>query len=178
MRTIAFGRAGRASVVVLAALMGTIGMAAEPSAAASKQKKCVAKIKKTFGGYKTMNFCNIKNVKYIGVQKGKNYVGLAQGKGPMTLTLTSTVTVSNSKSSDISVTAGSVSSAVKFDVTKSRTQAMAGSYTVPKGKFGALKAYPLYKVYSFKAYSKLDGKFVTKGVARKAIGYRYEHSAK
>jgi hypothetical protein len=54
----------------------------------------------------------------------------------------------------------------------------ADDWDVPKGKFGTLKAYPLQKAYSFEAYSRLDGKYVTKGVARQAVGYRYEHSVR
>ncbi|WP_073862666.1 hypothetical protein [Streptomyces sp. CB01249] len=127
---------------------------------------------------KTYEFCKIKNVKYLGLQTGKNYIALVRGRGPMTLRLSSTETVSNTKSSKFDVTAGAVSVAVGFDVTKSRTKSMSGTWAVPKGKMGTLKAYPVYKAYSFSAYSKLDGKYVGKGVARKAIGYHYTHSAK
>ncbi|WP_405715899.1 MULTISPECIES: hypothetical protein [unclassified Streptomyces] len=121
-------------------------------------------------------YCKLKNVKYEGVVQGKKTIAIVQGRGPMTLTLTSIETVSNTKSSTVTVTAGAVSGAVGFDVTKSRTKSMSGSWNVPKGKFGTLKAYPLYKSYSFKIYSKLDGSYVGKGTARKAIGYRYKHS--
>ncbi|MBT2492541.1 hypothetical protein J7E96_29345 [Streptomyces sp. ISL-96] len=162
--------------MVLALVAGILGVAAGPSAAA--QKSCVTRMKDDFGKVKTYNWCNIKKVKYVGLQTGKNYISIVQGRGPMTLTLTATETVSNTKSSSIDVSAGAVSAAVGFDVTRSRTKSMAGSWVVPKGKFGTLKAYPVYKAYSFKAYSKVDGKYVGKGVARKAIGYRYAHSAR
>ncbi|MFF3414167.1 hypothetical protein ACFYW9_05635 [Streptomyces sp. NPDC002698] len=122
------------------------------------------------------NWCNIKNVKYVGVKQGKNAIALVKGRGPITLTLTNSETVSNTRSASITVTAGSVSAAVGFDVTKSRTKSMAASWAVPRGKTGTLKAYPLYKTYTFKAYSKLDGSYVGKGTARQAIGYNYTHS--
>jgi len=171
-----FGRAGQRSVVVLALMAGTLGVAAGPSAAA--QKTCTAHMKDELGRPKHINMCDIKKVKYLGLQTGKNYIAIVQGRGPMTLTLTNIETVSNTKSDSLDVAAGPVSAAVGFDVTKSRTKSMSGSWTVPKKKFGTLKAYPVYKAYSFKAYSKLGGKYVGKGVARKAVGYEYKHSAK
>lgn len=169
-------RAGRSSVVVLALVAGTLGVAAGPSSAA--QKSCAARYKDEFGRPKAYNLCNIKKVKYLGLQTGKNYIAIVRGRGPMTLTLTNLETVSNTKSSSFDVTAGPVSAAVGFDVTKSRTKSMSGSWTVPKNKFGTLKAYPVYKAYSFEAYGKFDGKRVGKGVARKAVGYEYKHSVK
>ncbi|MEU9849524.1 hypothetical protein [Streptomyces sp. NPDC047985] len=176
--TSSFARAGRNSVVVLALVAGTLGMVAGPSSAAQKQKSCAARYKDEFGRPKAHDLCNIKKVKYLGLQTGKNYIAIVRGRGPMTLTLTSIETVSNTKSSSFDVTAGAVSAKVGFDVTKSRTKSMSGSWTVPKKKLGTLKAYPVYKAYSFKAYSKFDGKLVGKGVARKAVGYHYTHSAK
>jgi len=173
-----WGRTGRGAVVVLAVLAATVGTTAGTSFAAAKKKSCVTHITDDFGRVKTHNWCNVKKVKYLGLQQGKTYIAIVQGKGPMTLTLTSTETVSNTKSSTVTVTAGSVSAAVGFDVTKARTKAMAGSWNVPKGKNGTLVAYPLYKAYSFKAYSKLDGSYMGQGVARQAVGYRYVHSVK
>ncbi|MEV7029321.1 hypothetical protein AB0N99_03725 [Streptomyces sp. NPDC093272] len=123
-------------------------------------------------------YCGFKNVKYQGLVRGKKSIAVVQGRGPMTLTLTAMETVSNTKSATITITAEAVSGAVGFDVTKSRTKSMAGSWNVPRGKFGTLNAYPLYREYSFNVYSKITGKVVGKGTARKAVGYRYEHSAR
>ncbi|MFB7245349.1 hypothetical protein CW362_30045 [Streptomyces populi] len=123
-------------------------------------------------------FCGIDHVKYHGLVRGKHSIAVVQGRGPMTLTLTAIETVSNSESATITVAAGAVSGAVGFDVTKSRTKSMAGSWNVPRGKFGTLNAYPLYKKYSFNVYSKITGRSVGKGTALKAVGYRYEHSAR
>ncbi|MGW2340183.1 hypothetical protein [Streptomyces sp. NPDC001661] len=86
--------------------------------------------------------------------------------------------MSNTKSTTVTVTADSVSAAVGFDVTKTRTKSMAGSWNVPKNKFGSLRAYPLYKSYSFKVYAKAGGGYMGKGTARKAVGYRYSHSVR
>ncbi|MGW6255780.1 hypothetical protein [Streptomyces sp. NPDC055085] len=122
--------------------------------------------------------CHVKNVKYHGLVQGKKSIAVVQGRGPMTLTLTAMETVSNTESATITVAAGAVSGAVGFDVTKSRTKSMAGSWNVPRGKFGTLKAYPLYQEYSFNVYSKITGESVGKGTARKAIGYRYKHSVR
>lgn len=179
-RVSGLGRVGRSSVVVLAAMASVVGMSAGVSSAATAKKSysCVHRITDDLGRVKTQSLCNIKGVKYLGLQQGKGYIAIVQGRGPMTLTLTAMETVGNTKSSSISVTAGSVTAAVGFDVTKSRTKSMAGSWTVPKGKYGTLKAYPLYKAYSFKAYSKFGGTYMGKGTARKAVGYRYVHSAK
>ncbi|MEU5821744.1 hypothetical protein [Streptomyces sp. NPDC047803] len=163
--------------MVLGLVAGTLGMTAGTSSAAA-QTSCAARYKDDFGRPKAHNLCNLKKVKYIGLQTGKSYIAVVQGRGPMTLTLTSMETVSNTKSSKFDVTAGAVSAAVGFDVTKSRTKSMSGSWVVPKKKFGTLKAYPVYKAYSFEAYSRFTGKFVGKGVARKAVGYHYTHSAK
>ncbi|MCC9739901.1 hypothetical protein [Streptomyces sp. MNU89] len=54
---------------------------------------------------------------------------------------------------------------------------MTGSYNVPRGKYGTLKAYPLYKRYTFKLYF-LDQKYAGKGSANKVVGYCYKHSAR
>jgi hypothetical protein len=123
-------------------------------------------------------FCGINHIKDHGLVQGKKSIAVVQGRGPMTLTLTAMETVSNTKSASITVSAEPVSAAVGFDVTKSRTKSMAGSWNVPRGKFGTLNAYPLYQEYSFNVYSKITGESVGKGTARKAIGYRYEHSAR
>ncbi|MFD8739002.1 hypothetical protein ACFV06_29405 [Streptomyces sp. NPDC059618] len=168
-------RVGLNSGVALAVLVGAMAMGGE--AHASHQTSCVTHITDDLGRVHEHNWCNIKNVKYVGIKQGKTAVALAKGRGPITLTLTNSETVSNTKSSTITVTAGSVSTAVGFDVTKSRTKTMAASWAVPRGKMGTLKAYPLYKTYTFKAYSKLDGSYVGKGTARQAVGYAYTHSA-
>ncbi|MCX4410772.1 hypothetical protein OG840_57175 [Streptomyces sp. NBC_01764] len=157
--------------MTLAVLAGTMGMTGEASAA-SKTPCRSARLQFNPA------FCGIKSVKYHGLAQGKNSIAIVQGRGPMTLTLTAIETVSNTKSATITVSAEPVSAAVGFDVTKSRTKSMAGSWNVPRGKFGTLKAYPLYEDYSFSVYSKITGKDVGKGTARKAIGYRYEHSAR
>ncbi|WP_393079349.1 hypothetical protein [Streptomyces sp. LN704] len=173
--TLPAARVGLNSGIAIAVLVGAMGMSGE--AHASRQTSCVSHITDDLGHVHEHNWCNIKNVKYVGVQQGKNAVSLAKGRGPVTLTLTNSETVANTRSATITVTAGSVSAAVGFDVTRSRTKTMAASWVVPRGKMGTLKAYPLYKAYTFKAYSKLDGSYVGKGTARQAIGYSYTHSA-
>ena len=164
-------RAGRYSSVALAVLVGTLGLTGQAHAAS---KTPCASLKLKFNPA----FCGVKSVKYVGEVQGKSAIAEVQGRGPMTLTLTAMETVSNTKSATITVTADAVSGAVGFDVTKSRTKSMSGSWNVPKGKFGTLKAYPLYQRYTFKVYSKLTGGYVGQGTADKAIGYRYQHSAK
>lgn len=163
-------RIGQCLALVLAVPVGVLGVAGEASAA---KKSCL-----THANGNTQNWCKVKHGKYLGVVRGKKAIALVQGRGPMTLTLTAIETVSNTRSSTVTVTAESISAAVGFDVTKSRTKSMSGSWNVPRGKFGTLKAYALYKKYSFKVYSKHNGHYEGKGVAYKAIGYRYTHSAR
>lgn len=161
----------RAAAVALAVLGGTVGMTTE--AGAASRTPCATM---------RLNYnpavCGINHVKYHGLVQGKSSIAVVQGRGPMALTLTATETVSNTKSASITVAAEPVSAAVGFDVTKSRTKSMAGSWNVPRGKFGTLNAYPLYKKYSFSVYSKITGRSVGTGTALKAVGYRYEHSAR
>ncbi|AJT66379.3 hypothetical protein T261_4740 [Streptomyces lydicus] len=71
-----------------------------------------------------------------------------------------------------------ISVGVGFDVTKSRTKRMTGEYQVPKGKYGTLKAYPLYANYSFNVYIVDSSWYRGKGAAKKVIGYCYTHSVK
>ncbi|MFJ9868517.1 hypothetical protein [Streptomyces sp. NPDC101165] len=167
----AVSRGARAATVALAVLTGTLGMTGEAGAASRTPCRSMRL------DYNPA-LCGIKSVKYHGLVQGKNSIAVVQGRGPMTLTLTAIETVSNTRSTSITVTAEAVSGAVGFDVTRSRTKSMAGSWDVPRGKFGTLNAYPLYKEYSFNVYSKITGKSVGKGIARKAVGYRYEHSAR
>ncbi|MEW1752248.1 hypothetical protein [Streptomyces angustmyceticus] len=118
-----------------------------------------------------------KHVKYIGKKCGKKLASEARGRGPITLTLTHSASVSNTYSATIGVDIEGISAAVGFDVTKTHTKMMSGAYVVPRGKYGKLKAYPLYSMKSFDTYLKMGG-YLGKGKAYKVIGFCYTHSAK
>ncbi|WP_433173186.1 hypothetical protein [Actinoallomurus sp. CA-150999] len=119
-----------------------------------------------------------KHIKTLGKQCGKKVIAEARGRGPITLTLMQSRTVSNTYSSTFGVDVDGLSAAVGFDVTKSRTITVSGSYVVPRHKYGTLKAHPLYKRKSFKIYNKITGAYYGHGTAYQVVGDCFTHTAK
>lgn len=95
------------------------------------------------------------------------------GTGPMTLRMNLTNSVSATWSAKTGIAAGPVSAEVGFDVTKSYSISIIGSYAVPSGKRGHLEAYPCFARYSFK-YRLVTGGLAGKGFAEKPVGVYFK----
>ncbi|MEV0398608.1 hypothetical protein [Actinoallomurus sp. NPDC050550] len=94
------------------------------------------------------------------------------------MTVTGSRSISNTHSSTVGVDVEGLSAAVGFDVTRTKTWMVSASYVVPRGKYGTLRAHPLYNRKSFKAYWKVGGGYAGKGIAYQVIGICYTHSAR
>lgn len=89
------------------------------------------------------------NKKYEGQRCGLDIIRQTSGNGPQTLTLSISDSVSTEWNASVSIAAKWVSAGVGFSVTKTYTVTQGTSYSVPKGKYGHIAAYPLYDMYSF-----------------------------
>ncbi|MBB1256543.1 hypothetical protein H3146_24800 [Streptomyces sp. OF3] len=97
-----------------------------------------------------LNITHVTSKKYEGQRCGLDLIRQVSGNGPQTLTLSISESVSSQWSASVSISAKKVTAGVGFNVTKSFTVTQGTSYSVPKGKYGSIAAYPLYDVYSFK----------------------------
>lgn len=69
-----------------------------------------------------------------------------EGRGGTTLTLTFTTSIANTVSGTLGASTKAINLSVRFDVTKTRTVAVSGSYPAPKGngKYVLLAGYKQY----------------------------------
>jgi hypothetical protein len=94
------------------------------------------------------------NMGYVGNSYGSWTNGVS-GSGAATLTLSKSVSTSNTYSGSLTASKKSVSAAVGFDITKSRSTTASYSVKVPKGKKYMIQYRRVYKKYKVqqKAYS-------------------------
>ncbi|MEU2563171.1 hypothetical protein ABZ626_28080 [Streptomyces longispororuber] len=93
----------------------------------------------------------IKNKRYQGQNCGTRLLQQTSGRGKTTLVLTVSKSVATERKSDVSLSAGKISAAMGFSVSKSYTVENQTRYEVPKGRFGTIQAYPLYDHYTYQA---------------------------
>jgi len=111
-----------------------------------------------------------KNVHHGKQMCGLNMIQEVSGAGPATLTISVSKAVAVQLSTSATISAPYVSAAVGFNVTQTQTVTNTDAYTVPKGKFGVIQAYPLYDLYTFDI---VDSRFKARigtGTARKPVG--------
>ncbi|MCP3817392.1 hypothetical protein NLX86_04325 [Streptomyces sp. A3M-1-3] len=110
----------------------------------------------------------VKNKRDLGEVCGTSVIQATSGQGKATLVLTISKAVEVTWTKGGGVTAGAVSATMGFDVTKKYTVENQSRLEVPKGKFGYIKAYPLYNYYTWDAYM-VDRK-IKSGSTLKPIG--------
>ncbi|MEW1913773.1 hypothetical protein AB0442_36000 [Kitasatospora sp. NPDC085895] len=118
-----------------------------------------------------------KNPSYQGETCGTNTIDQATGWGPMTLTLTQSRAIATTWNASLSISPWKVGATVGFSVTDTVTKTEAGAYTVPAGKYGYIKAFPLYDYYTFEVWNTQVNKQVGWGEVRHPAGFCYDHSA-
>ncbi|MEU6717407.1 hypothetical protein ABZ897_38580 [Nonomuraea sp. NPDC046802] len=136
---------------------------------AAKPAKCVPR------------FCVAKKKRYVGLKcriTRNMVIDSIQGRGPGTLVLTIAEEVAATYKSNLEIAASVVTAGVGFDVTKSYKVERQTRFSVPKGRFGRVEAYPCYKVYTFEAWSKAGfgapARFLGPGMAMKPAGVHFK----
>ncbi|GGV53583.1 hypothetical protein [Streptomyces spectabilis] len=109
----------------------------------------------------------IKNKRYQGQNCGTRLLQQTSGRGKTTLVLTVSKSVATERKSEAKISAGTLSAAMGFSVSKSYTVENQTRYEVPKGRFGTIQAYPLYDHYTYQA---VLGKIKRSGYVLKPVG--------
>ncbi|MEV6212025.1 hypothetical protein [Kitasatospora sp. NPDC051914] len=122
-------------------------------------------------------FTIAKNGEYNGETCGTNTIDQATGWGPMTLTLTQSRAIATTWNASVSISPWKVGATVGFSVTDTVTKTEAGAYTVPAGKYGYIKAFPLYDYYTFEVWNTQMGRQIGWGEVRHPAGFCYDHSS-
>ncbi|MEV1173867.1 hypothetical protein [Nonomuraea sp. NPDC049784] len=150
------------TALALASIAGIVG-AGGPAAAATT----VTAAKPLFEVYGKTYLGEVCKTQTVDKLKG------VSATGPFTLRMNLTGSVSATWSAKTGVGAGAISAEMGFDVTKSYSISIVGSYAVPSGKRGHLEAYPCFARYSFKTRL-ITGGASSKGFAEKPVGVHFK----
>lgn len=94
----------------------------------------------------------IRNPREVGQSCGTEVIQQVSGRGKTTLVLTVEKKVETVVKKEIAIDAKWISGGFGFDVSRSYTVSNQTRYEVPKGRFGTVQAFPLYRQYQGMAY--------------------------
>ena len=168
--------AATATILTICLSGASTASATQSSAAAGNH---VAASAQSTGKATYYAFGKPKHVKSIPSICGKTVIAEASGRGPITLRIDETHSQSTTYSKNFSVNYESLTAAVGWDVTKSRSITVSGAKDVARGKYGVLKAYTRYSGKQFDVYRTIiPVERIAKDVkAYKPIGVCYAYTA-
>ena len=172
------GGLSAATAAILTICLSGASTAAE--AQSSTAAGHVAASAQTANKAKFYAFGRPKHVKSVPEICGKTVIAEASGRGPLTLRIDETSSQSTTYSRSFSVNYESLTAAVGWDITKSRSITISGAKDVARGKYGVLKAYTRYSGKQFDVYrTVIPFERIAKGVkAYKPIGVCYAYTAR